>query len=70
MITDERIDKLEQKIEKLQADYAVLKYVMEKESLTDQLIKITVNNTSQQLPQLIKIMRAMNVKNEEKVNED
>ena len=60
MKTDERIDRLEEKIEKLQADYSVLKYVIDKESLADQLVKIITNNASQQLPKLIEVMRNAN----------
>lgn len=61
MTIDERFDKLEEKVEKLQADYAVLKYVVEKESLVDQLVKIFTYNASQRLPELIELMKTMNV---------
>ncbi len=66
MKTDERIDRLEKEIEKLKTDYSVLKYVIDKESLADQLVKIVVNNASQQLPELIKLMEIVNVTSEEK----
>jgi len=56
----EQIDRLEKKIEELQKDYAVLKYCMEKESLNDQLMKIFINNVSQQLPQLMEMMGITN----------
>ena len=69
MTTDERIDRLEEKVDKLRADYEVLKYVIEKESLTDQLMKIVVNNASQRLPELIELMKTMNVTSEEKPSE-
>ena len=61
MTDDEKINRLEEEIEKLKSDYAVLKYVIEKESLTDQLMKIFVSNASQQLPQLVELMKTMNV---------
>ena len=60
MTTDERIDRTEEKIEKLQVDYAVLKYVIEKESLVDQLMKIFIHNASQRLPELIELMKNAN----------
>ena len=62
MITDNnRINKLEEEIEKLKSDYAVLKYVIEKESLTDQLVKIIVNNASERLPEYIELMRNVDI---------
>ena len=60
MTVDERIDKLEEKVEKLQADYAILKYVIEKESFADQLVKIFAHNASQRLPELIELMKNTN----------
>ena len=60
MTTDERIDRLEEKIEKLQADYAILKYIIEKESFADQLVKIFTHNASQRLPELIEVMKNAN----------
>lgn len=59
MIDNDRIDRLEEKVDKLRADYSVLKYVIDKESLTDQLMKIFVNNASQQIPELIKLIEAV-----------
>jgi len=55
----EQIDRLEKKVEELQKECAVLKYYMEKESFSETLIKIFVNNVSQQMPQFIKIIKDM-----------
>lgn len=60
MTADDRIDRLEEKVDKLRADYEVLKYIIEKESLTDQLVKIMVNNATERLPEVIEAIKTIN----------